>query len=77
VVTTPDSLSVDPVFAGDRLGRNPHHSASSMPPVRCWCSAASATTWRGRPSWMKQLAHRPGVKVAIERGEGLLVEHLQ
>ena len=77
MVTTPDSLLDEPVFAGIDWGGASHQL--------CVIDAAGQVLLQrrvrhdvpGLAELDELLARWPNMKVAIERGEGLLVEHLQ
>ncbi|MEV0407278.1 IS110 family transposase [Actinoallomurus sp. NPDC050550] len=77
MVTTPDSPAAEPAFAGIDWGGASHQL--------CVVDAAGQVLEQrrirhdvaGLAELDEQLARRSGIKVAIERGEGLLVEHLQ
>jgi transposase len=77
VVTTPDSLSVEPVFAGIDWGGACHQLCIVDAVGQVLVQQRVGHDVLGLTELDDQLARWPGVKVAIERGEGLLVEHLQ
>lgn len=77
MVTTPDSPSAEPVFAGIDWGGASRQLCIVETVGQVLVQQRVGHDVPGLTELDDQLARWPDVTVAIERGEGLLVEHLQ
>jgi transposase len=77
MVTTPDSPSAEPVFAGIDWGGASHQLCIVDTVGQVLVQQRVGHDVPGLTELDDQFARWPDVMVAIERGEGLLVEHLQ
>jgi hypothetical protein len=77
VVTSLDKLTDDPVFAGIDWGGASHQLCVVDATGQVLVQRRVRHDAAGLAELDEQLARWPGIKVAIERGEGLLGEHLQ
>ncbi|OLT17762.1 IS110 family transposase [Actinomadura sp. CNU-125] len=77
MATSTDGLSAEPVFAGIDWGGTCHQLCIVDATGQVLVQRRVRHDVAGLAELDEQLAGRADVKVAIERGEGLLVEHLQ